>query len=138
MLSTAVEAERDGVKVPTTLAEYCIQTRVPSQDSSSDLLYDDLYDDDMEEEDEEEEESEMESVGEAGGISSKDDGGTSTRCYDNQDDSGNEDSWCPERSLLPASRLPRSLRTTTVSMSVCVFTRTVGSKVFCQKHFIIY
>ncbi|XP_075870472.1 ubiquitin-conjugating enzyme E2 R2 isoform X1 [Nelusetta ayraudi] len=90
--STAAEAERDGVKVPTTLAEYCVQTRVPSQDSSSDLLYDDLYDDDMEEEDEEDEESEMESVGEAGAISGMEEGSTSTRCYDNQDDSGNEDS----------------------------------------------
>lgn len=93
MLSTAAEAERDGVKVPTTLDEYCVQTRVPSQDSSSDLLYDDLYDDDMEEEDEDEDESEMESVGEAGAISCLEDGGTSTRHYDNQDDSGNEDSW---------------------------------------------
>ncbi|KAF3689588.1 Ubiquitin-conjugating enzyme E2 R2 [Channa argus] len=92
VLSTAAEAERDGVKVPTTLAEYCVQTRVPSQDSSSDLLYDDLYDDDMEEEEEEEDESEMESVGEAGGFSTVEDSGTSTRCYDNQDDSGNEDS----------------------------------------------
>lgn len=92
VLSTAAEAERDGVKVPTTLAEYCVQTRVPSQDSSSDLLYDDLYDDDMEEEDEEEDESEMESVGEAGGISAVEDSEISTRHYDNQDDSGNEDS----------------------------------------------
>ncbi|CAJ1051506.1 ubiquitin-conjugating enzyme E2 R2 [Xyrichtys novacula] len=92
VLSTAAEAERDGVKVPTTLAEYCVQTRVPSQDSSSDLLYDDLYDDDMEEEDEDEDESELESVGEAGGVSSMEGGGTSTRRYDNQDDSGNEDS----------------------------------------------
>lgn len=92
VMSTAAEAERDGVKVPTTLAEYCVQTRVPSQDSSSDLLYDDLYDDDMEEEDEEDDESEMESVGEAGAISAMEEGGTSTRCYDNQDDSGNEDS----------------------------------------------
>ncbi|KAK2862416.1 hypothetical protein Q5P01_001949 [Channa striata] len=92
VLSTAAEAERDGVKVPTTLAEYCVQTRVPSQDSSSDLLYDDLYDDDMEEEEDEEDESEMESVGEAGGFSTVEDSGMSTRCYDNQDDSGNEDS----------------------------------------------
>lgn len=91
-MSTVAEAERDGVKVPTTLAEYCVQTRVPSQDSSSDLLYDDLYDDDMEEEDDEEEESEMESVGEAGAQSTVEESGTSSRCYDNQDDSGNEDS----------------------------------------------
>lgn len=92
VMSTVAEAERDGVKVPTTLAEYCVQTRVPSQDSSSDLLYDDLYDDDMEQDDEEEDESELESVGEAEGMSAVEDDGTSTRCYDNQDDSGNEDS----------------------------------------------
>lgn len=92
VLATAAEAERDGVKVPTTLAEYCVQTRVPSQDSSSDLLYDDLYDDDMEQEDEEDDDSELESVGEAGGFSGVEDGGTSTRCYDDQDDSGNEES----------------------------------------------
>ncbi|CAB1354163.1 unnamed protein product [Coregonus sp. 'balchen'] len=95
VVSTVAEAERDGVKVPTTLAEYCVQTRVPSQDSSSDLLYDDLYDDDMEEEeeeDEEEEESDMESGGEAGGTSGGE-GGVTTGCYDDdQEDSGNEDS----------------------------------------------
>ncbi|KAJ8262935.1 hypothetical protein COCON_G00153920 [Conger conger] len=69
VLSTKADAERDGVKVPTTLAEYCIQTKAPSQDSS-DLLYDDLYDDDMEDEDED-----------AGGD-----------CYHDDDDSGNEES----------------------------------------------
>ncbi|XP_061640523.1 ubiquitin-conjugating enzyme E2 R2 isoform X3 [Phyllopteryx taeniolatus] len=92
VMSTAADAERDGVKVPTTLAEYCVQTRVPSQDSSSDLLYDDLYDDDMEEDEEEDDESEMESIGEAGAIGVVEDGGTSNRCYDDQDDSGNEES----------------------------------------------
>uniref|UniRef100_A0A8C7F8T9 Ubiquitin-conjugating enzyme E2 R2 n=1 Tax=Oncorhynchus kisutch TaxID=8019 RepID=A0A8C7F8T9_ONCKI len=94
VVSTVAEAERDGVKVPTTLAEYCVQTRVPSQDSSSDLLYDDLYDDDMEEEEEEDEdeESDMESGGEAGGTSGGE-GGVTTGCYDDdQEDSGNEDS----------------------------------------------
>ncbi|XP_051786115.1 ubiquitin-conjugating enzyme E2 R2 isoform X2 [Erpetoichthys calabaricus] len=49
VLATKVEAEKDGVKVPTTLAEYCIQTKVPSHDNCSDLLYDDLCDDDIEE-----------------------------------------------------------------------------------------
>ncbi|XP_041512006.1 ubiquitin-conjugating enzyme E2 R2-like [Microtus oregoni] len=39
--ATKAEAEKDGVKVPTTLAEYCIKTKVPSNDNSSDLLYDD-------------------------------------------------------------------------------------------------
>ncbi|MBZ3874458.1 Ubiquitin-conjugating enzyme E2 R2 [Sciurus carolinensis] len=66
--ATKAEAEKDGVKVPTTLAEYCIKTKVPSNDNSSDLLYDDLYDDI--DEDEEEEDAD---------------------CYDD-DDSGNEES----------------------------------------------
>uniref|UniRef100_A0A8B9VB46 UBC core domain-containing protein n=1 Tax=Anas zonorhyncha TaxID=75864 RepID=A0A8B9VB46_9AVES len=70
VLATKAEAEKDGVKVPTTLAEYCIKTKVPSTDNSSDLLYDDLYDDDIDDEDEEEEDAE---------------------CYDD-DDSGNEES----------------------------------------------
>uniref|UniRef100_A0A3Q2YY79 Ubiquitin-conjugating enzyme E2R 2 n=1 Tax=Hippocampus comes TaxID=109280 RepID=A0A3Q2YY79_HIPCM len=91
VMSTAADADRDGVKVPTTLAEYCVQTRVPSQDSSSDLLYDDLYDD-MEEDEEDDDESEMESIGEAGAVGCVEDGETSNRCYDNQDDSGNEES----------------------------------------------
>ncbi|KAH0627782.1 hypothetical protein JD844_008118 [Phrynosoma platyrhinos] len=69
--ATKAEAEKDGVKVPTTLAEYCIKTKVPSNDNSSDLLYDDLYDDDIDDEDEEEEED--------------------ADCYDD-DDSGNEES----------------------------------------------
>ncbi|XP_067870400.1 ubiquitin-conjugating enzyme E2 R2 [Heterodontus francisci] len=69
VLSTKAEAEKDGVKVPTTLAEYCIKTKVPSSDNSSDLLYDDLYDDDIDEEEEEEE----------------------ADCYDDED-SGNEES----------------------------------------------
>ena len=68
--ATNAEAEKDGVKVPTTLAEYCIKTKVPSNDNSSDLLYDDLYDDDIDDEDEEEEDAD---------------------CYDD-DDSGNEES----------------------------------------------
>ncbi|XP_058027932.1 ubiquitin-conjugating enzyme E2 R2 isoform X2 [Ahaetulla prasina] len=72
--ATKAEAEKDGVKVPTTLAEYCIKTKVPSNDNSSDLLYDDLYDDDIDDEDEEEEEEEEDAD-----------------CYDD-DDSGNEES----------------------------------------------
>lgn len=78
MSATKAEAEKDGVKVPTTLAEYCIKTKVPSNDNSSDLLYDDLYDDDIDDEDEEEEDAD---------------------CYDD-DDSGNEESWrAPSRPL---------------------------------------
>lgn len=44
--ATKAEAERDGVRVPTTLAEYCIRTRAPAPDEGSDLFYDYYYDDD--------------------------------------------------------------------------------------------
>uniref|UniRef100_A0A803V0P2 Cell division cycle 34, ubiqiutin conjugating enzyme n=1 Tax=Ficedula albicollis TaxID=59894 RepID=A0A803V0P2_FICAL len=67
VLGTKVDAERDGVKVPTTLAEYCVKTKTPAPDEGSDLFYDDYYEDD---EMEEEEES----------------------CYGDEDDSGNEES----------------------------------------------
>ncbi|XP_039251928.1 ubiquitin-conjugating enzyme E2 R2-like [Styela clava] len=51
---TSKDAEKDGVKVPTTLAEYCIKTRLPSKDSSVNMddidedynIYDDDYDED--------------------------------------------------------------------------------------------
>ncbi|KAG5847817.1 hypothetical protein ANANG_G00130220 [Anguilla anguilla] len=52
VLSTKADAERDGVKVPTTLAEYCVRTRAPPADEGSDLFYDDYYDDeDLDDED---------------------------------------------------------------------------------------
>ncbi|KTF86442.1 hypothetical protein cypCar_00011390 [Cyprinus carpio] len=82
VISTKADAERDGVKVPTTLAEYCIQTKVPSHDSSSDLLYDDLYDDDIEEEEDDDDEAE------ASGIGSE----MAGDCFGDEDDSGNEES----------------------------------------------
>ncbi|XP_026993118.2 cell division cycle 34 homolog (S. cerevisiae) b isoform X1 [Tachysurus fulvidraco] len=68
VLATKAEAERDGVKVPTTLAEYCVRTRAPATDEGSDLFYDDYYDDeDLEDNNDED------------------------CCYD-EDDSGNEES----------------------------------------------
>ncbi|XP_008935040.1 PREDICTED: ubiquitin-conjugating enzyme E2 R1, partial [Merops nubicus] len=67
VLGTRVDAERDGVKVPTTLAEYCVKTKTPAPDEGSDLFYDDYYEDDeMEEE--------------------------ADSCYGDEDDSGNEES----------------------------------------------
>ncbi|XP_006898088.1 PREDICTED: ubiquitin-conjugating enzyme E2 R1 [Elephantulus edwardii] len=45
VLGTKVDAERDGVKVPTTLAEYCVKTKAPVADEVSDLFYDDYYED---------------------------------------------------------------------------------------------
>ncbi|NWR78473.1 UB2R1 enzyme, partial [Centropus unirufus] len=68
VLGTKVDAERDGVKVPTTLAEYCVKTKTPAPDEGSDLFYDDYYEDDEAEEEE------------AGS------------CYGDEDDSGNEES----------------------------------------------
>ncbi|XP_018416074.1 PREDICTED: ubiquitin-conjugating enzyme E2 R1 [Nanorana parkeri] len=67
VLSTKADAEMDGVKVPTTLAEYCVKTKVPAPDEGSDLLYDDYFEDDDMEDD-------------------------SDACYEDQDDSGNEES----------------------------------------------
>lgn len=71
VLSTKADAERDGVKVPTTLDEYCVRTQAPPTDDGSNLLYDDYYDDEELDEDEEEDDEDC--------------------CYD-EDDSGTEDS----------------------------------------------
>ncbi|XP_028376823.1 ubiquitin-conjugating enzyme E2 R1 isoform X2 [Phyllostomus discolor] len=68
VLGTKVDAERDGVKVPTTLAEYCVKTKAPAPDEGSDLFYDYYYED-------AEAEAEADS------------------CFgDDEDDSGNEES----------------------------------------------
>uniref|UniRef100_UPI00398E6C67 ubiquitin-conjugating enzyme E2 R2-like n=1 Tax=Pristiophorus japonicus TaxID=55135 RepID=UPI00398E6C67 len=71
VLATKAEADKDGVKVPTTLAEYCVKTKAPPHDNSCDLLYDDLYDDDD--------------------MDDNDDDGDGDY-YDDDDDSGNEES----------------------------------------------
>ncbi|KAM9357897.1 cell division cycle 34 homolog a [Symphorus nematophorus] len=72
VLATKADAERDGVKVPVTLDEYCVRTQVPPTDDGSNLLYDDYYDDEEELEDDDEDDNE-------------------DCCYD-EDDSGTEDS----------------------------------------------
>ncbi|KAM8745338.1 cell division cycle 34 homolog a [Sparus aurata] len=73
VLATKADAERDGVKVPVTLDEYCVRTQVPPTDDGSNLLYDDYYDDEeLDEDDEDEDDNE-------------------DCCYDD-DDSGTEDS----------------------------------------------
>lgn len=72
MVATKADAERDGVKVPITLDEYCVRTQVPPTDDGSNLLYDDYYDELEDDEDEDDEDNE-------------------DCCYDN-DDSGTEDS----------------------------------------------
>ncbi|KAF6721419.1 Ubiquitin-conjugating enzyme E2 R1 [Oryzias melastigma] len=70
--ATKADADRDGVKVPVTLDEYCVRTRVTTTDDGSNLLYDDYYDDEELEDDDDEDENE-------------------DFCYD-EDDSGTEDS----------------------------------------------
>ncbi|CAJ1060476.1 cell division cycle 34 homolog (S. cerevisiae) a isoform X2 [Xyrichtys novacula] len=72
VLATKADAERDGVKVPTTLDEYCVRTQVPPTDDGSNLLYDDYYDDEELEDDDDEDDND-------------------DCCYDD-DDSGTEDS----------------------------------------------
>ncbi|XP_029356481.1 cell division cycle 34 homolog a [Echeneis naucrates] len=72
VLATKADAERDGVRVPVTLDEYCVRTQVPPTDDGSNLLYDDYYDDEELDEDEDEDDNE-------------------DCCYDD-DDSGTEDS----------------------------------------------
>ncbi|KAJ4942979.1 hypothetical protein JOQ06_005491 [Pogonophryne albipinna] len=69
VVGTKAEAERDGVKVPITLDEYCVRTLVPPTDDGSNLLYDDYYDDEELDDDDEEDNEDC--------------------CYD---DSGTEDS----------------------------------------------
>lgn len=71
VLATKADAERDGVKVPVTLDEYCVRTQVPPTDDGSNLLYDDYYDDEELEDDDEDDDEDC--------------------CYDD-DDSGTEDS----------------------------------------------
>uniref|UniRef100_A0A3Q1FV22 UBC core domain-containing protein n=2 Tax=Percomorphaceae TaxID=1489872 RepID=A0A3Q1FV22_9TELE len=71
VLATKADAERDGVKVPVTLDEYCVRTQVPPTDDGSNLLYDDYYDDEELEDDDEDDNEDC--------------------CYD-EDDSGTEDS----------------------------------------------
>uniref|UniRef100_A0A7N8X8C6 E2 ubiquitin-conjugating enzyme n=1 Tax=Mastacembelus armatus TaxID=205130 RepID=A0A7N8X8C6_9TELE len=71
VLATKADAERDGVKVPVTLDEYCVRTQVPPTDDGSNLLYDDYYDDEELDDDNEDDNEDC--------------------CYD-EDDSGTEDS----------------------------------------------
>ncbi|XP_056894913.1 cell division cycle 34 homolog (S. cerevisiae) a [Takifugu flavidus] len=72
VLATKADADRDGVKVPITLDEYCVRTQVPPTDDGSNLLYDDYYDDEELDDDDDEDDNE-------------------DCCYD-EDDSGTEDS----------------------------------------------
>jgi len=70
--ATKQEAEKDGVKVPTTLAEYCVSTKPKPSESSVDMA--DFYDDDYMDDDDEDEDDDDDQV------------------YDDDDDSGNGES----------------------------------------------
>ncbi|CAB3385142.1 Hypothetical predicted protein [Cloeon dipterum] len=69
--ATKVEAEKDGVVVPTTLEAYCIKTQVKAQESAVDMT--DFYDDDYDVDDDDD----MSDNGEE---------------YEDDDDSGNGES----------------------------------------------
>lgn len=61
MQATKEEADKDGVRVPTTLQEYCVSSR-PTQDSQVDAdFYDDDYIDDGEDEEMYQDEDDMDS-----------------------------------------------------------------------------
>ena len=56
VLGTKEEAEKDGVKVPLTLQEYCVSVAPKSSEPSQDIdFYDDDYDDGMDDDDEDDE-----------------------------------------------------------------------------------
>lgn len=69
MGKSRTEAEKEGITVPTTVEEYCIKTKPESQSSENFMdLTDDWYEDIDDDDDNNDEE-----------------------CFDNSDDSGNED-----------------------------------------------
>lgn len=71
VLSTRQEAAKDGIVVPTTLADYCVSAKPSTSDSVTDF---DFYDDDYVEDDD-------------------DDDDDDDCCYNNEEeDSGNSDS----------------------------------------------
>jgi ubiquitin-conjugating enzyme E2 R len=55
--STKADSERDGVKVPTTLAEYCVSAKPKPSESSVDMA--DFYDDDYMDDEEDEEDDQI-------------------------------------------------------------------------------
>ena len=71
VLTTKAEAEKDGVVVPTTIAQYCVSTQSASKPSDSHLDMADFYDDDYMDDDDDEHDEHY---------------------YDDDDDSGNGES----------------------------------------------
>ena len=55
VIGTKEEAEKDGVKVPLTLQDYCVTVKPKTSEPSQDIdFYDDDYDDGMEDDDDDE------------------------------------------------------------------------------------
>ena len=54
VIGTKEEAEKDGVKVPLTLQDYCVTVKPKTSEPSQDDFYDDDYDDGMEDDDDDE------------------------------------------------------------------------------------
>ena len=67
--ATKLEAERDGITVPTTLQEYCVMAKPRPSSHSVDMA--DFYDDDYMDDDDD-----------------LDDDDDNNPCYDDEDDSG--------------------------------------------------
>ena len=74
MSATKVEAERDGITVPTTLDDYCVMAKPRPSSHSVDMA--DFYDDDYMDDDDD----------------LDDDDDDNNPCYDDEDDSGHGDS----------------------------------------------
>ena len=73
VLGTREDAEKDGVKVPLTLQEYCVSVAPKTSEPSQDIdFYDDDYDDGMDDDEDDDEEDFY---------------------VEDDDDSGNEESW---------------------------------------------
>lgn len=57
--NSRLEAEKDGIKVPTTLEEYCQRQKQPTTSASSEYC-DDFYDDDYQYQDDDDDDDEFE------------------------------------------------------------------------------
>lgn len=57
--NSRLEAEKDGIKVPTTLEEYCQTQKQPTTSASSDIC-DDFYDDDLYQDDDDDDDDDIE------------------------------------------------------------------------------
>lgn len=75
-MAARAEAERDGIQVPLTLEDYCIKTQVKPNSSESQVEMTDFYDDDYDEE--------YDDLSDGSDYAEEED----------ENDSGNGESWC--------------------------------------------